>query len=819
MSGLTFKPLQYNKNDTKPLQKNDNSQNSQNRSSVGRGGLSLSPEEQRIVTMNNDGTVSEPQGMIQSSVSSFQQVMNGDNIRPVNVKLPVVGSTIDTNNSIANYLNPVPALTAFSKVAIDSSSVLGNGLVSVGQAAVTMPVGTVFNFFSLTEEQLRVLVKDSYNYMLGEDALENVVELSKRLIFIFNNFGFINLRKMMSTRIYQIIIFIGSPTQGILYNNRLMKKYIDGKSFHPLENIFSIAIKLFERFMEPYFMQNILFGKDAEKWFAEFESLTYQEVVNLSKKYDSYSYFSMPSSFPAYKVPCDVYSRALASLNGDNDALALLAADIGTSIVDLKAKLQETDLIIQALEVEINHNLTYQPAHVIKQTAFRDFIIRQFPNTQQLSTQDLKRQLPVDLIEYHECDERTAGALTTGFIDILNSSAQTDRALLKLDEDGLFDMVEVAKLTRHVPSSIKNLTDVIKLIMVTASKDALRIIPPPPPEDLYWDEGQMELIVRALNTVIGFYVINGPALSGKTSRVLALSHKLPVDRDCIWIDLFKTANDMELISRVCSQVHLKNCVGKPDFTKEFKSFLSTLNKKSVIVIDNLDGEDEGESRLVLDCFNSMLLPILGEFASKFCIVLISRLSFKMSPFKATQRLDIGPLDKVARYEMALAHCPEDPISMVVVSDGLAGNISVLNRRCSLETIRIIATELNNPLFANISSVIQEALANELTSDERLCAACLIKNITPFNESMAWYLCKAAFNDNIVRWYFAWKILIKKRWVMSVGDLGYIVPTDTVVSGVISTTITQETQWDSYILYWAERLAKVDNAASGILSLN
>jgi hypothetical protein len=115
-------------------------------------------------------------------------------------------------------------------------------------------------------------------------------------------------------------------------------------------------------------------------------------------------------------------------------------------------------------------------------------------------------------------------------------------------------------------------------------------------------------------------------------------------------------------------------------------------------------------------------------------------------------------------------------------------------------------------------VIQEALANELTSDERLCAACLIKNITPFNESMAWYLCKTAFNVNIVRWYFAWKILIKKRWVISVGDLGYIVPADAVVSGVIPTTITQETQWDSYILYWAERLAKVDNAASGILTL-
>lgn len=799
------------------LSKSNNGNIPSSSSSAGRGGLGLSKEEHKLVSISSDGTVVAPQQMMQSSVSSFQQVMNGDNIRPVNVKLPIVGNSMNmSNNSIANYLNPVPAFNAIGRVAIDSSSLLGNGLVSVSQAAVSMPVETVFNMFTLSEEQLRVLVKDSYNYMQGEDTLENVVELSKKLIFIFNNFGFINLRKMMSNRMYQIIIFIGSPTQGLLYNNKLMKKFIDGRSFQPLENAFSAAIKVFERFMEPYFMQNILFGRDVEKWFAEFESLTYEAIVNLSKKHDAYSYFSMPSSFPSYKIPCDIYSRALASLNGDNDALALLAAEIGNNVVELKAKLEETDMILKALENEINHNLTYQPAHVIKQTAFRDFFIRQFPNIQQLSTQDLKRQLLVDLIDYHECDERTAGAVTTGFIDILNSSAQTDRPLLKLDEDGLFDLVEVARLTRHAPSSLMNLTDVIKLIMVTGSKDTLRIMPPAPTDELFWDDGQMETMIRALNSVIGFYVINGPKLSGKTSRVLALCHKLSVGRDCVWIDLFKTTNDMELISRVCSQVYLKDCVGKPDFIREFKSYLSTLNKKSVIVIDNLDGEDENESRAVIECFGSFLLPLLAEYESKFCIVLLSRSSFKMSPYKATQRLDIGPLDKVARYEMACSHCIEDPISMVLISDGLAGAIAVLNRRCSLETIRIIASELNNPLFENISLVIQEALANDMTTDERLCAACLIKNITPFNEAMAWYVCREAFNDNIVRWYFAWKILIKRRWVLSVGDLGYIVPADAVVAGEIPSSITQEAQWDKYILHWAERLAKVDNAASGIV---
>jgi hypothetical protein len=57
-------------------------------------------------------------------------------------------------------------------------------------------------------------------------------------------------------------------------------------------------------------------------------------------------------------------------------------------------------------------------------------------------------------------------------------------------------------------------------------------------------------------------------------------------------------------------------------------------------------------------------------------------------------------------------------------------------------------------------------------------------------------------------------LIKKRWVLTVGDLGYIVPADAVVAGVITTTITQDAQWDKYILFWAERLAQVDIAATG-----
>jgi hypothetical protein len=144
-------------------------------------------------------------------------------------------------------------------------------------------------------------------------------------------------------------------------------------------------------------------------------------------------------------------------------------------------------------------------------------------------------------------------------------------------------------------------------------------------------------------------------------------------------------------------------------------------------------------------------------------------------------------------------------------------MSVAQRRCSLETLRIVASELSNPLFQNESLVIQEALANNLTSDERLCAACLIKNITPFNEAMAWYVCKEAFNNNIVRWYFAWKILIKRRWVLSAGDLGFVVPADAVVAGVISTSITQEAQWDRYILFWAERLAQVDIAAAVCLT--
>lgn len=738
--------------------------------------------------------------------------MNGDNILPVNVKLPVGG-----DQTFTNYLNPLPAFSAISKVAFDGGTLVSNGMLTIGQVAVQAPVESVLSSFSLTEEQIKTLVKDSYAFMVGEDAFGNFIELSKKLIFIFNNFGFMNLRKITSNRMYQIVIFLGSPSQGLLYNARLMKKYIDPRSLQPLENVFAAGIKYFERFMEPFFMQNILFGKDPEKWFADFESLTYEAVVTLGKTYDVYSYFSLPTSFGSYKVPCDTYSRCLAALEGDNDALALLAAEIGTNANELKTKLEETNMILQALEVEINHNLTYQPALVIKQVAFRDFIIRNFPNAQQMTLQDIKRQLPVELIENNDCDERTAGAITTGFIDILSSAATTDRPLVKVDEEGFVDLVEFAKLTRHVTSNMKNLADVIKLLMVTASKDALRIMPPPPTDEIFWDEGQMESMIRTLNTNIGFCIVNGPALSGKSARVLGLCHRLPVDRDCVWIDLFKTSNDMEIISRACSQLHLKDCVGKPDFIRVFRSFLSTLNKKSVIVIDNIDGEDENESKTVVDCFISMLLPVLGDYSSKFCIVLISRLSFRMSPFKAAQRIDIGPLDKLARFEMATVNCPEDPVAMIAVSGGLAGGMSVAQRRCSLETLRIVASELSNPLFQNESLVIQEALANDLTSDERLCAACLIKNITPFNEGMAWFVCKEAFHNNIVRWYFAWKILIKRRWVLNAGDLGYIVPADAVVAGVISTSITQEAQWDRYILFWAERLAQVDNAAAVCLT--
>ena len=131
------------------------------------------------------------------------------------------------------------------------------------------------------------------------------------------------------------------------------------------------------------------------------------------------------------------------------------------------------------------------------------------------------------------------------------------------------------------------------------------------PLHIFWNASQEKLLTSALSNV-GWLIVTGPRMTGKTCRLLAVlqneeddtsskgakSMKLDVapaagttglaKRDKIYVDFRGVTSDSEGRSRLVTQLSLKHTMDGDSVLAAFKELLFSLRPNSVVVLDNFD---------------------------------------------------------------------------------------------------------------------------------------------------------------------------------------------------------------------------------------
>lgn len=131
---------------------------------------------------------------------------------------------------------------------------------------------------------------------------------------------------------------------------------------------------------------------------------------------------------------------------------------------------------------------------------------------------------------------------------------------------------------------------------------------PPPPVHVFWNVGQEKLLSSALTT-LGWVLVGGPRMVGKTTRILSLLQKEPFEgrerdknkdkdkededltrTDKFFVDFSGVRSDAEARARVCSQLRLKQIQAQDgdSLVRALKELFSSLRPRAVIVLDNVD---------------------------------------------------------------------------------------------------------------------------------------------------------------------------------------------------------------------------------------
>ena len=106
---------------------------------------------------------------------------------------------------------------------------------------------------------------------------------------------------------------------------------------------------------------------------------------------------------------------------------------------------------------------------------------------------------------------------------------------------------------------------------------------------------------------------------------------------------------------------------------------------------------------------------------------------------------------VAR-SLALVLFPEDPEAMIKASKRLPGRMTSITKYCDLETVRLMGNKMVTTKANDYSSgdiIMERAIASSLTADEKMVTSSLLKNMPPFDISLAWSLGRELFKSDKV----------------------------------------------------------------------
>lgn len=296
--------------------------------------------------------------------------------------------------------------------------------------------------------------------------------------------------------------------------------------------------------------------------------------------------------------------------------------------------------------------------------------------------------------------------------------------------------------------------------------------------------------------------------------------------DALWVDFSAIQSSNECGSRLATQLFL-------DHRKltALEDRLYSLRPNSVVVFDNL-GNDvcvTGPSGFIN--FLTVISPVLQEFEGMMSFVLVTNqeLSWEVTHKFCgdIRKHEIQALSDAKAREFAEQVYPLDPEMLLSACRGLPGKMARFAKYTSIGTIRQAAEAVSRETndrgsvyyyptdpseFYNSpeEAIMAEGIAEELTSEESLAAGCILQGIGPFDDGLAWSLCKEAFNFDVARWHMAWKGLVASGWIHDIPDLGYVMSPVAVVTK--AEDVTLEHQWETYVNYVAEQATRINAKA-------
>lgn len=349
--------------------------------------------------------------------------------------------------------------------------------------------------------------------------------------------------------------------------------------------------------------------------------------------------------------------------------------------------------------------------------------------------------------------------------------------------------------------------------------------------DLFFGEDTQATLDRVLGASSGVHCLIGPAGVGKSEQLLGKCHEVGKKKTVVWVDVLGSKTDgrsaeeadfgprstvnnrssaqlvvamadnrkilepdgnslSAVMSAVASQLGV---VSKAitEMASDIQIFLELLPSGSVVVIDGVE-ETYGCAQLV---------QLVKGLADKLCIVL----SLVEGSAPALLGLEEGSYDVEALLPLS-AEPATTLVTAMYRQRGVAMNLAAATAISQLanmlpEDIKTLCyfpcSCLASTLFSSKDeeanrmtvfsgqsvSVLQEKLSRRVSSssDDKLFATCMsplwahlppsAPQSAPFNECLSWFLCKAAFADDVRRWQQAWNSLIGVGWLVKCADRG------------------------------------------------
>ena len=647
--------------------------------------------------------------------------------------------------------------------------------------------------------------------------------LMETALNLFNELRLNSIRPLFKKRMQQIIVFLGQGSGGLYSYCNQYKKVLTAEHLYKLENHIYKAMKYFKKFTKDDFVQYTFCGKEPQINFGTFERDTLKECLDLSESFDFRNKYLLPVQL-SYFVVCDLKDGVLIAAGDPHAMEAMAHVDFGLEpgsedYDNFKTEVFKTATSINELQVEAENICTYYPAEIISNKAIRNFWKKYFDKGISAQLANFENSLYSELRSLGEEDTK---ALAIAYA-LVYAIKTTETPCYKLYEEDSINYLELDRMLRSIDPT-ETLYNSVTALTTRIVSNCVRLLPKhlslldnifdsANPHEVFWDEAQREVMINALTSNTGWISICGPKNSGKTCRILDACLDLPVDRDCVYIDMSKVSTEMECVSRVISQLHLMECSTKESFNTCFNKFLSELKFGSVVIFDNIDGDEKAETITSFSSFATAIFKLCEPFETSLCFVIVGRHMTNLS--FVVQTINIPALQGDVVISLANKLLPMDPNALVTASQGYSGLMYYLTMKCNIDTIRAIAVNTSadpaalQAVYGSEPGGMSHDVNSALSEDEKLLAGCLLKVSASFGPAMSWYISKENFSDDIVRWYLAWKGLIAKGWLSCDGYLNYMVAKDATVSSSLNATApTLQEQWRRYCLFWAQHLQDV-----------